>query len=357
MQHGTYAQRRPLADGFVYSYIDAFGRPQTYDLRIGRTFTAELFPGHPVTFYVTLIRGEEARVADYEGGSGTAVPVDSVRHMERDLAGRVDGPPGAPHPAIRAVLEGKAQWLGKGDDGIAFRAGDKVVKVSTTVPYQPMNPFHRTPEQAADMLQAQAIVAEDMRKAGVPGIPPAECYRHGDKAFIVRDYVEVPPRLTQAQCDEAQDIILAMHERGWALRDTVQVGLLDGRVVMFDTGKARRFPSDDKRTRKYWRQDDLGYVTRFYGDNGAEYTFRGELDVEEEWQEATGVIAINRAAFLGPKRVAELRDRIGKAYAAMQAKIREDYGDIYGGGTDPAIDMERDAALAQLDEAVQRHVK
>lgn len=173
-----------------------------------------------------------------ENGGGTKMAAPSFRHMKADLEGRVDLPPTSSNEHVNAVVSGKGKLLGKGDDGIAFKVGDQVVKVSTTVPYQPFNPGHRTPKEAIEMLRGQVEVANKLADAGVPGMLRSEFVQHGDKGFQIKPHVEIPAKLTRAQLDKARESVLAMHAKGYALNDDVQVGLEGDRVVLYDTGKA-----------------------------------------------------------------------------------------------------------------------
>lgn len=219
---------------------------------------------------------DEVKVTSHAGtphGSshGPWIPKASARHFHDDLKGVVRGPKDAPHPAIQSVLEGKAKLLGKGDDGIAFKAGDKVVKASTTVPFQPMNNGHLTPKAAANRLVHQGQVSEHLRGLGVPGLMPIETYRHGDKAYHVRDHVEIPEKLSKEHLDQAAATVHAMHERGWKLGDDVQVGLHQGKAVLYDTGKATKMKHPDDRSWRGEREDDHARLASLYKQHGHVY--------------------------------------------------------------------------------------
>lgn len=201
----------------------------------------------------------------------TSMPAESLRHFVNDLSGRVEAPPGSGDADVDAVTSGRAKFLGKGDDGLVFQSGDNVVKVSTTVPFQPFNPGHRSPQQAADMLARQAETSERMRADGIPGILPTKLVRHGDKAFAVRPYVDIPEKLTREQLDEARGIVSSMHEKGWELGDEVQVGVRGGRVYLFDTGKARRLDMSNPKYALDGMRSDEGYLEMLYSRNGERY--------------------------------------------------------------------------------------
>lgn len=204
----------------------------------------------------------------YPGSDYTAVsmPEASLKHFVNDLSGKVDVPPNSGNKAVDAVAAGKGEFLGKGDDGIVFKVGKQVVKVSTTVPFQPTNQYHRTPQEASDLLAKQVETSEAMRKAGIPGILPSKLLRHGDKAFQLRDAVEIPEKFTKEQLDEAKKALEEMHAKGYSLNDSVQIGLKNGRVYLYDTGKAAKLPEEEKRA-GYRKEDDMDSLRHLYTAN------------------------------------------------------------------------------------------
>jgi DNA topoisomerase IB len=197
---------------------------------------------------------------------GPTMPEASVKHFVNDIAGRVELPPSG-NPDIDAVTSGQAKLLGKGDDGIAFQVGNKVVKVSTTVPYHPENPGHRSPQEAIEMLRRQSETGNKLADLGVPGIQRSEYIVHGDKGFQIKSWVEIPEKLSQDQLDQLQESILAMHRAGYSLNDEPQGGLgPDGRMVQFDVGKAA--PTKESSSR--WdnsEEDDLSRLRYLYQRN------------------------------------------------------------------------------------------
>jgi len=232
-------------------------------------------------YWVSEATKGRVRVSMHEGASfGTTMPRASLPHFKRDLAGVVKLPPSG-NPAVDAVTSGKAKLLGKGDDGIVFRVGRKTVKVSTTVPYQPMNPGHRSPAQAANQLKRQTETSEAMRAAGVPGLLPSTYVRHGDKGFQIKPYVTIPKKLTLPELEQAQRIVVSMHKHGFALNDSVQVGKHRGKIVMFDTGKADKLASDDANRGIYSSvESDMDAVKRLYDEHGHRGDFV-RLDYDE----------------------------------------------------------------------------
>lgn len=276
--------------------------------------------------------GKKVRV-NYAGHDwpGTWMHEDSVKHFINDLHGKLDVPE-SKDPYIEAVRAGKAELLGKGDDGIAFKVGDKVLKVSTTVPFQPMNPGHRTPEDAKNMLRQQSANAKEMIEAGIPGILPSVFVEHGDKGFELKDFIQVVKKPTKEQLDAMQDTIAAMHKHGWILGDEPQFGVdKEGRVLMFDVGKAR------KSTDKFDRSADADRMRYLYKEHGIPFLPVGD-DLQESWKLVHDHENLRRQAKLVPKialkRITEARDGMlreaakkysGKDLEEETAFINEDF--------------------------------
>jgi hypothetical protein len=294
-----------------------------------------------------------------EGHYGPKMPAESVKHFVNDLAGRVDLPKHG-RADIDAVVTGKAKFLGKGDDGLAFKVGDKVVKVSTTVPFVPENPGHRTPEAAADMLRRQVEVGNHLASKGI-AVQRSEYVRHGDKGFQIKPYVEIPEKLTRAQLDAAQEIVQAMHAEGYTLNDTVQVGLdKKGDVIMFDVGKAAQSRG------KHDLQDDYSALHNLYYQHGEKFVRLGRTDgeimlekVDEQWDKWTGLQGGKKmpklpasmlARYLGralDKRAEELR-------ATLKGKeLADAIQDVHDSHTFKAMDVE-DAFEAEGKEVPER---
>jgi len=203
---------------------------------------------------------------------------DAVRHFVNDLSGKVHLAPSG-NKDIDAVISGKATLLGKGDDGIAFKVKGKVVKVSTTVPYQPDNPGHRSPKEAQEMLKGQVEMGNRLADLGIEGIQRSEYVEHGDKGFQIKPFVEIPDKLTRAQLDTLQRTVLDMHKHGYALHDDVQAGVHKGKLVMFDVGKAGPIRSSD---RIYGDERvDIDNLQHLYREHGEVFVPLGETPGEE----------------------------------------------------------------------------
>ena len=227
------------------------------------------------TIHVAHAGGGMVHVSTHGPGQwGPKMPAESLKHFLNDLAGKVEGPK-TDHKHIAPVLEGKAEFLGKGDDGLAFKVGDKVVKVSTTVPYQPENPGHRTPEQAKDMLRKQVEVGNMLADKGIEGVQRSTFVEHGDKGFQIKPYVEIPEKFTREQLDAIQDTLIEIHKAGYSVNDAIQAGLQDGKPVMFDVGKADKIPEKDDRKGVYSVvTGDMEAMARLYQESGEVFVRR-----------------------------------------------------------------------------------
>lgn len=203
--------------------------------------------------------------ANNEGGD-FKIPAESLKQYRDDMMGIVDVPAGSDIPEINAVAQGKAKLLGHGDDGMAFDAGDKIVKVSSVVPFHPINHVgQRTPEEAIEQARQQFQTAKEMYQAGIPGIPKQSVRQVGDKVFTVREKLDIPKKFTPEQVKQVRQSLDAMHRAGYTLNDDIQVGIgKDGKVYHFDTGKAAKAGHPDD------YDDDSHKFERFAEANGVE---------------------------------------------------------------------------------------
>lgn len=284
-------------------------------------------------------------------GRKIRMPKASVQHFIDDLHGVVHGEPSG-HKHIDAVLDGKADFLGKGHEGLAFKSGDKVVKVSTTVPYHPENQGHRTPDEAARQVTGEALAAKQLRDLKIPHVPEMEIVRHGDKAFLIRDHVEIPEKLNEKQLGQVADTIHAMHDAGWALNDSIQVGVdAKGDVVFYDVGFAS--PSSKDR-----QESDIGNLSRLYQDNGQTYDPSSRLAksapavIEAFLKEHTSDKSIRMATFLSAKHLASWEKKARAAFEALRGHARRDYDDMPDVRDEEIEDINRreKAVFAKLDE-------
>lgn len=239
---------------------------------------------HPFDLHVVPAHDGHVRIGQAEDAKhGVVVPAESVESMVDSLHGSVHVPIGHAHPGINAVASGTAKFLGRGDDGVAFQHGKDVVKASTTTPYQPFNQGHLTHEQARDRLKRQVETGNMLADRGVP-VLRSEYHAHGNRGFQIKPFVEVPDKLTRAQLDEAQAGLHAMHDAGHSMNDEIQVGIHNGRVVFFDTGKAA--PS----TKGAWpsESDDIDRLRNLYSRNGKTFSNMRDAEGRKAWDRYLG---------------------------------------------------------------------
>jgi hypothetical protein len=245
------------------------------------------------------------------------MPLASAPHFINDLRGLVWSDAPSADPYVNAVLRGEAELLGKGDDGVAFRVGDKAVKVSTVVPYQPTNPGYLSPEASVRRAQEQHATVEAMRHAGVTGLLPERLVVHAHKAFTIKPFVELPERLSPKELAQVARSVESANAAGWAFDDTLQVGRWDGAVWHFDTGKARRW---DPKTEPRYASDgvdspDVWRLRMLFRDHGAVYLT--EEDRRDPSDEAEA-IEDAQPETMSPSERQAMRSRLLKLRARMQ---------------------------------------
>ena len=209
--------------------------------------------------------------ANRPDGPRVRMPSESLDLFRQDQQGRVDLPDHTGSEAIDKISNGKGKLLGSGDDGFAYDAGDKVVKVSTTAHFHAFGHEHRSPAEAVHRLKGQAEINNDMIKAGVPGLLPQTFEEHGNRGFITMEKLDTTTKLTPEQVDEVARNLEAMHKLGYVLGDQIQVGIdFAGHPKIFDTGKAVKAGSGG-----YSKEDHIDYdnsnLERFFKDNGLTY--------------------------------------------------------------------------------------
>lgn len=286
---------------------------------------------HPtLSLKVTEADDEHARVSI--SGSAVRVSHAALAHLQNDLEGRVTAERAPEDDAVAAVTghaRSKVTFLGKGDDGLAFRVGGEVVKVSTVASYN-LSTF-RTPEGALKQAREQHETQQAMRDAGVPNLLPERFVEHEGRGYTIKPYVEVPDKLTAAQLDTAHDAIEAMHGKGYVLGDTVQIGLLGDRAVLFDVGKAHKSESEQ------CRADDREELAQLYRKNGVEFTPRGE-PLDREWHRTLAFVSRL------PPKTDELRDKMAKKLSALAEAKRATVID----------DLDREIIDEDLSEALKK---
>jgi hypothetical protein len=198
---------------------------------------------------------------DMAGGVPFKMSRSAVRHFINDLHGVVSVNGATNDPYIKKVLDGSAKYLGKGDDGVVFDAGDMVVKVSTTVPFHPDAGNHRSVSAAARALFSNSNLTEKLRKSGVPGILPTYAKVVGDKVFVVMPKVEIG-NMSREQIKELKVSVEAIHKAGYVINDEIQAGVWQGKAYHYDLGKLAKISHKDD------VKDDMGRFNHFSEEHG-----------------------------------------------------------------------------------------
>ena len=240
-------------------------------IKVGDQFDAPgMFGMYPKTYEVKKVEDGQVHIGYANSHlAHTSMPEASWKHFKNDLSGKVEGP-NSNNPYIQAVISGKAESLGKGNSGIVFRHNGKVVKVGTTVPFQPTNPGHRSPEEAIENLKREHDTCEYFRSRGVPGIPKTEFIVHGDKGFLIRDEMEPTDKLTLEQLHKVDKIVRSIQRVGYSIRDQIQVGLTNGEPYMLDIGDAQPLEGTPSQRRDRVK-DDEWRIEALYNRNNVKH--------------------------------------------------------------------------------------
>ncbi len=198
----------------------------------------------------------------------TSVPKKSLHQFHSDLTGDFSylqkfGSSG--NESIDAVISGKAKMIGKGDDSVVFETPDgKVVKASTTVPYHPVGgPAHLTPDAALNQAKVKFGMLQEMKQAGISGIPDTVGIEHGDKFFTVQEKMQIGTPMNREQLQQVKDSVESMHKAGYEIQDELQVGIgPDGKARHYDLGKAGTASFDMR------RRDEMNEVASLWKKNG-----------------------------------------------------------------------------------------
>lgn len=275
-------------------------------------------PG-PFVYYVHDAGAGNVRLSHSEDGRfGPVMPRESVKHFVNDLSGKVVVPLRG-HREIDAIAKGRAKLLGKGDDGLAFLVGSKVVKVSTTVPYQPENQGHLSPGEAIDRLRRQTVIHNRLAAVAPNVVDRAEFVKHGDKGFQIKPFVEMPSRFTREQLDRLQDGLIAIHRAGYCISDKIQAGVRNGKAIMFDVGKAELLPANDASLGIYSKvRIDMDSLGDLYRDSGVPFVRRDIDESAAHWAQAVRYASLPRS----PLRARMAADGFRKASAIRREKAR-----------------------------------
>lgn len=241
------------------------GRVASEHVQAGARFDV----GRDLTLHVDETDGDHTRV-HWGRGSRWHVPTAALPQYIHDLRGELHHAPTSGHPTLDAVLRGEGAHLGKGNDGVVFRHGDRVVKAATVVPYVPEN-GGRTLDEASRALGREAAAHRAL--ADLPHVQAIDHVEHEGRAFLVKPYLMDTGRLTRGELDALAQTVERMHGRGWVVGDQIQTGRdPGGHVKLMDLGQARHTADPDA------QEADLRHLDELYREHGQH---REALGLEE----------------------------------------------------------------------------
>lgn len=323
--------------------------------------TKDIGPGDTVTIPASNTFGQfeaeitdegEGRVGIRQKGSKDARPIAKMHRNQLpqfldDLNGVIHGKPDSASESVNHVLAGKGKFLGRGNDGLAFDAGNgQVVKASSDIPFHWNNGL-RDNHEGRNILQNQVKVNEHLRAAGVPGLLPQELHEHGGRTFVTMPKVNTEAKLTPEHVQQLRNTLNKMHDAGYALKDLVQVGIdHEGNARIFDTGAAKKLDKNPTYARDDMRSDEhnLNYLIKKHGHDEV------SLNYEREYGERAGYTQ-NYLSRLenNPDKPANLeylkshRDALVKSWEGVDDDTKEFLGD------------EHADTLKRLDTQISKH--
>lgn len=294
----------------------------------------------------------EGRVGIRQKGSKDVRPIAKMHRNQLpqfldDLNGVIHGKPDSASESVNHVLAGKGKFLGRGNDGLAFDAGNgQVVKASSDIPFHWNNGL-RDNHEGRNILQNQAKLNEHLRAAGVPGLLPQELHEHGGRTFITMPKVDTEAKLTPEHVQQLRNTLNKMHDAGYALKDLVQVGIdHEGNARIFDTGAVKKldknpiYAKDDMKT----DEGNLNYLIKKHGHDEV------SLNYERDYHDRAG----HTEAYLSrlennPDKPVNLeylqnhRDSLAKAWEGIDDDTKEFVGEDHAN------------TLKRLDAQIAKH--
>lgn len=260
---------------------------------------------------------------------------DEARSFLSDLRGEIPQSPTSGNEILDAAIAGKAQYLGRGQGGIAFDAGDRIIKAASIVPYH-WNHGLRTQDQANAKLQSEIDIVNELQAAGMPNLMPLTPVMHEGRLFAIREKVSLDG-LDQQAIDDAGAALEKMHAAGYIMQDQVQIGMgNDGKVRFFDVGEAKKadtnsiFALQDQR-------DDHSSLSRVAEKAGLKHISPESRNPVPKWEAAYEKAHL---ALAGTDTMALFDARMGlrRQFDSMRAS-EPDMADFYHDGHKEMLEM------------------
>ncbi len=342
---GGALSRNPLADAL---------RPQ--DVRVGAVYHVPDTPdGVGFDRRLVALEGGQARVSRVYGDGQESypysMPAASFVHHVNDLRRTLPPMPASADPAIDAVISGRGEYIGKGNDGLVWGVGPEVVKVSTTTPYVPENPGHRTPEGAVAHLRGEHEAHDRLQAAGVPFVPMIRGREHAGRYWLVKPRVDVLDlrergSVTRAELDALYQAVLAMHDAGLVLGDELQAGRDgDGRLWFIDLGQVRAATPDGI-------EHDLDRVGWTYSAHGWSRLPQG-AELRRKYEQRRRMMDLLVPKMLAKGRLDQAR-KVTREWVELAEALATELLTIEGDDDQPHVEAalaEWDAVMDLIDEA------
>jgi hypothetical protein len=294
----------------------------------------------------------EATITDEGGGrvglkmdnglNAAVIPKDHLPQFLADLRGEVRGEPNTESDSVNKVLSGGAKFLGRGNDGLAFDAGDgTVVKAASILPFH-WNNGTRSIEEGNRRIKSQVESNEAMRAAGVSGLVPQHHVEANGRSFAVMPKLETDGKLTPEQLGKVHAAVESAHAAGWTFGDDLQVGTdKNGEPYIFDTGAARKL--SDGSEQRHDIDDDESRLSRLYAEHGHADKFHG-INPEKKYE--SGIEQVRQTLARNQNPTSQFRDMLRKKLD----RLRDDFRKANPSAAELWGDYEHEKLAKELEE-------
>lgn len=262
-----------------------------------------------------------------------------------DLSGQISGSPTSSNASINNVMQGKAKFLGRGNDGLAFDTGDgNVVKASSEIGFHWNNGI-RSEEEGADRIRNQVAITNEMIANGVSGLLPQQLDEHEGRSYATMPKLDTETNLNEGHLESLKNSIKSMHAAGYTIGDDIQPGIAkDGNAYIYDTGAARKLNEKES-----WRrediQDDESRLSRLYEKHG--FKLKG-LNPDTDYHNALD--EVNKKLASGKPIAPFWEKNLTRLWNNLDEDTRDFLGDEYQGV------LARLAAAPKQNKPTQQHL-